>query len=131
MEVNKMPAIENTTIETRYKNDGSVLAYQIRPNTGYVLHSKGYDTPVFDEETLEETGDVILGFTSAFVGVGYNYDFNNVVADTYTYTDQNNMEVTMPISKVGRFEIFAIPASIVPENQIFGGGATEPDHEVM
>ena len=125
-----LPTIENATVEARYNSSNTLYGYRITPNEGFVLHTKNYDTEVFDEETLEPTGEILLGFTSAYAAVGYNYDFDNVVADTYTYTDENGMTVSIPINKVGRFEIFAIPASIVPENQIFGSG-NNGEHEVM
>ena len=124
-----LPVIENTTVEPRYNGSNELIAYRITPNEGYVIHTTNYDTPVYDEETMTETGEILLGFTSAFIQIGYTYNFDTVVPGTYTYTDENNMSVTIPVNKVGRFEIFAIPASIVPENQIFGGNNN--DHEVM
>ena len=123
------PMIENAVVVTRYNSSNQVSSYRITPNEGFVLHTKNYDTEVFDEETLEPTGEILLGFTSTYISLGANYNFNDVVADTYTYTDENGMAVSIPISKVGRFEIFAIPANIVPENQIFGVGNN--DHETM
>ena len=126
-----IPMIENTTITPVYNSDNELRGYEVSPDNGYVIHTTNYDTPVYDEETFEETGEILLGFTSTYILLGYNYNFSTVVAGTYTYTDENGMEVSIPVNKVGRFEIFAIPESIVPENQIFGGGNNDDDHEVM
>ena len=123
------PMIENAVVVTRYNSSNQVSSYRITPNEGFVLHTKNYDFEVFDEETLESTGEILLGFTSTYISLGANYNFSDVVPGFYTYTDENGMTVNIPINKVGRFEIFAIPASIVPENQIFGGG--NDDHEIM
>ena len=123
-----LPMIENTTVEERYNSRNELVGYKITPNEGYVIHTTNHDTPVYDEMG-NETGETLLGFTSAYISLGYTYNFDTVVPGTYVYTDENNMSVTIPVNKVGRFEIFAIPASIVPENQIFGGGNNH-DHEV-
>jgi hypothetical protein len=99
------PYYENTTMQAYY-NDADVLrSYKISPCGGYVLHGNTLDTPVYDEETGEETGEVILGYTRATASVGYNYDF------------EANLR-----------EIYAVLESSVPADQIFGGGN---DHEVM
>lgn len=124
-----LPVIENATVTPIYNSDNEIGGYTITPNDGYVIHTKNYDEEVVDEETFEPTGEIILGFVRAPISLVRNYNFSTVVAGTYTYTDENGMEVSIPVNKVGRFEIFAIPESIVPENQIFGGGNN--DHEVM
>lgn len=106
--VNVTPIYENTTMQ-EYYNDANVLrAFRIAPIEGYVLHSTSYDTEVYDEETMEPTGEIIPGFIPypAFIQVGYNYDF-----------------VANPK------QIYAVPADTVPENQIFNNGGN--DHEVM
>lgn len=125
-----IPVIENTVVTPRYNSNNVISSYRIDPNEGYVIHTTNYDSPVFNEETMEETGEVLLGFTSTYISLVANYNFDVVVPGFYTYTDANGMTVNVPINKVGRFEIFAIPASIVPENQIFGGGNNN-DHETM
>ena len=66
--------IENTIFEAREK-DGKIISYRISPIEGYKLHEVTLDEPVFDEETGEETGEVKLGFTTAYVTAGGNYDF--------------------------------------------------------
>ena len=62
--------LENTIFETMEK-DGKIIAYIIRPAEGYKLHEITLDEPIFDEET----GEVKLGFTTAYVTAGGNYDF--------------------------------------------------------
>ena len=111
-----MPNIANTTITERIVN-GRLLGYSIDPNEGYVLHDKGYDTEVMDEEFMP-TGEILLGYVPHGAGstVGYTYDFDNTTTiDGYTAH--------------GSREFFARPQSEVPENQIFTVG--EPEHEVM
>lgn len=66
--------IENTIFEAREK-DGKIISYRISPKEGYKLHEVTLDEPIFDEETHEETGEVKLGFTTAYVTAGGNYDF--------------------------------------------------------
>jgi hypothetical protein len=98
---------ENTTMKAYYNNSNVLTAYRIYPNEGYVLHDNSYDQPVFDEETGEETGEIMLGYIPypAFVTVGYNYDFT-----------------------ANPRQLYCVPADTVPENQIFNNGN---DHEVM
>ena len=66
--------LENTIFETMEK-DGKIIAYIIRPAEGYKLHEITLDEPILNEETGEETGEVKLGFTTAYVTAGGNYDF--------------------------------------------------------
>lgn len=106
--VNVTPIIENTTMKASY-NDADVLrTYRIYPNEGYVLHDNQYDQPVYDEETGEETGEIMLGYIPypSFVGVAYNYDFT-----------------------ANPRQLYCVPADTVPEDQIFDNG--KPEHEVM
>lgn len=99
---------ENTTMYRRVDDTTNVLkGYRIYPIEGYVLHSTGYDVEVFDEETMEPTGEILPGFIPypAFVQVGYNYDF-----------EANPMQ------------FYAVPQDSVPADQIFNNGSN--DHEV-
>jgi hypothetical protein len=68
--------IANTTMQKRFIN-GVHKQYLINANEGYILHDKGYDSPVYDEITGEETGEVILGFRppSSTATVAASYDF--------------------------------------------------------
>lgn len=106
MYVDVTPVFENTTMQEYYNSANVLRGYRIYPCEGYVLHTNSYDTPVIDEETMEETGEILLGYTRGDIMVGYNYNFE-----------------TNP------FEIYAVLESEVPAEQIFGGG--DNDHEVM
>lgn len=109
-----MRTIQNTTIIPYYSGDNKLRAYHITPNEGYLIH-------VLDPES-EAEDRTIPTFTSKTITVGYNYDFNNVVADTFTYADEN-----VPVNKVGNLGLYTIPADIVPKNEIYGGG--DKNHE--
>lgn len=96
--------IENTTMVQNFIDDVP-STYYITPNSGYVLHDKRYDEPVFDEEG-NETGEVILGYRTSTASCAAGYDF---VANPW--------------------EFYAVLASEVPENQIYG--TTEPETETI
>lgn len=97
--------VENTTM--RYLvADGVRRTYNIKANEGYVLHVNTLDTIIYDDETDEPTGEVILGYAEGIKSCGINYDW-----------DENPRE------------FYAVLRSSVPENRIFGGGGN--DHEVM
>lgn len=68
--------IENTTMQKRLLN-GIHRSYTINANEGYILHDKTYDEIAVDEETFEETGEIILGFRppSSTATVAASYDF--------------------------------------------------------
>ena len=68
------PKLENTIFEAREK-DGKIISYRISPIEGYKLHEVTLDEPIFDEETMQETGEKKLGFTTSYVTAGGNYDF--------------------------------------------------------
>lgn len=106
MTVDVTPVYENTTMQAYYNSENVLRGYDIRPCEGYVLHSSGLDFPEVDEETMTETGTILLGYTRGLVTVGYNYDF-----------------------EANPRNIFAVLESEVPADQIFGGGNN--DHEVM
>jgi hypothetical protein len=96
-----LPTIPNTTITA------NAYVYEITPNEGYVLHNNARDWTDVDPETMEET--FYRGYSATSSTVALTYDFGNTtIIDGYT--------------AYGRKEIFARPASEVPENQIFGGG---------
>ena len=69
------PLIENTICEARVDAEGNVISYLIRPADGYKLHEITLDEPVINEETMEETGEIKLGYTKSYVTAGANYDF--------------------------------------------------------
>lgn len=95
--------IENTTMQKFINSSGRHTQYIITPNSGYVLHDSRLDTPVFDEN-MEETGEVILGYTEGNVSVSVSYDFT-----------------------ANPYNLYAVLRSEVPENQIFGD---DTDHEL-
>ena len=106
-QIDVTPIYENTTMQAYYNSENVLRVYYIKPIEGYVLHSSGYDTEVFDEETGQPTGEILLGYIPypAFVSVPYNYNFEE-----------------------NPYNIFAVSADTVPENQIFNNGGG--DHEV-
>jgi hypothetical protein len=98
--------IANTTMKKRLR-DGVPTTYTINANEGYILHDKGFDMPIFDEDG-NETGEVTLGFrppeSTASVPVSYDFTANPR-------------------------EFYAILETELPEGaEIFGNGN---DHEVM
>lgn len=110
--------IPNTTMQKRLQ-DGVARMYKITPIEGYILHDKGRDMPIMDEETLEEVG-IKLGYTDSYTTCAISYDFSTV-----TVTDENGVQHTA----YGAREFFARPASEVPADQIFGG--SNNDHVTM
>lgn len=94
--------IENTSMKKVFR-DGVHVQYDITPNEGYVLHDKNYDMPVFDEATGMETGEIVLGYRVSTASVAARYDF------------EANLR-----------ELYAVLASDVPADQIFG--TPEPEH---
>lgn len=66
--------IDNTTMQLNFK-DGVPTSYYIIPNEGYMLHDKVRDTVEYDEETMRETGNVILGYARKIVSCSADYDF--------------------------------------------------------
>lgn len=97
--------IENTSMKKVFR-DGIHVQYDITPNEGYVLHDSTYDTPILVEGTGEETGEVVLGYRVSTASVAARYDF-----------------------EANPRELYAVLASDVPADQIFG--TTEPTPEVM
>lgn len=109
--------IPNTTMVKRLV-DGVHKNYQITPNEGYVLHDNASDYYDIDPETGMESDVVVLTYYTGMCSCGKNYDFDNTtIIDGYT--------------AYGSREFFARPATEVPENNIFGGVITEPEHEIM
>lgn len=83
---------ENTNTCGCFDDNDELIAYHITPDGGYVIHTKFYDTPVIDEETLEETGEVIKGYTDSYIVIRSNYDFKENPFDIYAVKkgDENN-----------------------------------------
>ena len=104
-EVMEQPLIPNTTM-TRKLNNGALIAYDIAPNEGYVLHDKLLDEETVDLETFEPTGEVKLGYYPIARSIGANYDFDNT-----TTIDG--------CTAYGEREFFARPASEVAADQTY------------
>lgn len=119
--------VPNTRMAIYENSSGRQTTYRFYPDDGYVMHKKTSDDPIYDEE-----GN-ITGYTEMYGGamksVSINYDFSVVVPDTYTYTDENGNTISVPIERIGVEELYTLPESIVPQNQLYGGGGN--DHEVM
>lgn len=104
--------VPNTTMAVFTNGLGNQTMYRFTPNDGYVLHVKRGDAPIYDED------DNLVGYTERYCDgsktVPIDYDFSVVVPDTHTYTDENGMIVNIPIERVGKEELYTLPASIVP-----------------
>lgn len=96
---------ENTTMYEVYNSNNVLTGYRVYPNEGYVLHTAGYDEHIYDEETGEETGEIIPGYVDSFIVLNRMYNFE-----------------TNPL------EIYAVLKSEVPADRIFG---VDNDYEVM
>ena len=75
------PLFDNTVCEARVK-DGKVLSYIIKPASGYKLHEVSLDHMEVDEDGVE-TGEMIRGYTEAYVTAGVNYDFEKNSREIY------------------------------------------------
>ena len=111
--------IPNTTMQKTYINDVFRI-YKITPIDEYVLHDSGYDINIYDEETGEPTGEILLGYRPSTATCGYNYDFTPVEMQT---------DDGQTVTAYGSRKFFAKLATEVPADQIFS--VTEPDHEIM
>ena len=80
--------IDNTIFEARTDKNGETISYRISPAEGYKLHEITLDEDVIDEETLESTGEIKLGFTGAYVTAGANYDFEKNERQIYAVTEE-------------------------------------------
>lgn len=94
------PYFENTRQYALYDNSNILKAYYIEPVEGYVLHDNAYDTPVFDESTMSETGEIILGYTSSPISVWENYNFETNPREIYVITKEE-YEKTMAAEESG------------------------------
>lgn len=76
-------SIPNTTIYNIINSAGTHTGYRIDPNENYVLHDKNLDTGVINPDTLEPTGEVILGFYAGPRSVAKSYDFTTNPREFY------------------------------------------------
>lgn len=65
--------IDNTVCEAR-EIDGKIVSYRIRPIEGYKLHEVTLDERETDENG-NETGNILPGYTTAYITAGADYDF--------------------------------------------------------
>ena len=58
--------------------DGVETSYTITPKEGYKLHAKELDTRGFDKETMSETDEIVLGYTTGTktCHIGYKFETN-------------------------------------------------------
>lgn len=83
------PIIENTEMfECIDEATGKLHHYHIYPAEGYKLHTKSRDEVVYDEETMEETGEIKLGYTKGVVTALANYDFEKNVREIYAVKEE-------------------------------------------
>lgn len=92
--------LENTSMEIGTES-GVAKKYRITPNEGYVLHDKSYDTYLEYDEIGNGVGEPILGYRTSTASC--------------TVAQFNNNER----------EFYAVPASSVSADQIFGNTDTE------
>lgn len=109
------PIIPNTTMKKKFR-DGVFRVYVIAPIENYVLHDNAADA--FDDD-----GNTIYRYSVGDCTAGYNYDFSTREMQV---PDASGNLIT--VTAYGSREFFALPASSVPENEIYGG---DNDHEVM
>jgi hypothetical protein len=100
--------ISNATMQLAYK-DGTPYCYWIEAVDGYVLHDSRIDEEEFDYETMQPTGNIIPRFKLGSTTVPASYDFTATTNGTYTYTDENGMEATIPVVKIGMYEFYTLP----------------------
>ena len=104
--------IENTTMQKLFINEVH-KQYFITPNEGYVLHDNSFDTYADYDEEGNGIGEPILGYRTATASCGVRQ----------LVVDDNGNIVT------NYYDFYAVPASSVPADQIFGD--VTPDTEVM
>jgi hypothetical protein len=120
-------SVPNTTLQELLIN-GVLKGYEIKAESGYLLHDKELDVPEIDEDFVE-TGNIIPWFTGGGTSVRLDYDYTITTQGEYTYTDENGMEITMPVTMIGAREFYTVPSNVVPSDQTLGVGNN--DHEVM
>ena len=77
------PYFDNTTMQAYYNDNDVLRTFEITACEGYVLHASTLDEQIVDEETLEPTGEIKLGYTKATISVLYNYNFETNPFEIY------------------------------------------------
>ena len=117
--------VPNTTLREVLMN-GNLYVYHIQAESGYFLHDKDLDIYDYDEDG-NQTGLIETWLTCGTTSVRLDYDFTTTTQGTYTYTDENGMEITIPVTMIGEREFYTVPSNMVPYDQILGGGGN--NHE--
>lgn len=118
--------VPNTTLLEKLR-DGVLYYYEIKAESGHLLHDRDLDIYDYDDDG-NQTELLETWFTGGGTSVRLDYDFEIVTQGTYTYTDENGNEITIPVTMIGEREFYTVPSNVVPSDQILGGG---DDHEVM
>lgn len=103
--------IENAIIEEIY-SDGKLLGYKVYPESGYVVHTIHLDD-------TDEYAKVLPGFTPSVIIVNANYNFDKKSNGVYTYTNDEGQDTSISVTKIGDFDLYALPKDIVSEQQIW------------
>jgi hypothetical protein len=74
--------IPNTDMEI-ISIDGVETSYSITPKEGFKLHAKELDSSAFDEKTMTQTDEIILGFTKGTKTCHISYDFEENPREFY------------------------------------------------
>ena len=82
------PKIKNTVFEARIDENGETISYRISPAEGYKLHEITLDEEVVDEEPLESTGEITIGFTKSYITAGADYDFEKNEREIYAVREE-------------------------------------------
>lgn len=69
------PSLIENTVMQKVLLRGVLKAYTIKSNEGFVLHDKRMDSPEYDEETFEETGNIVKGYRRSTASCPATYDF--------------------------------------------------------
>jgi hypothetical protein len=109
-EVMEQTLIENTTMELGIEN-GLAKKYRITPNQGYVMHDNRYDSYNEYDEEGNGVGEPILGYRTSTASCSVR----QLVVD-------ENGNITTNV-----YDFYAVPASSVPADQIFGKVEQTPE----
>ena len=90
---------ENTTMQEVFNISDVLIGYRVYANDGYKLHASCYDEPIIDEETGEETGEVILGYTDGYIQLSKAYDFETNPLDIFAVLESETDKKIEPEEK--------------------------------
>lgn len=119
--------VPNTTLLEKLR-DGVLYYYEIKAESGYLLHDRDLDIYDYDDDG-NQTELLETWFTGGGTSVRLDYDYTTTTQGEYKYTDENGMEITMPVTMIGEREFYTVPSNVVPSDQVLGGG--DNDHETM